>query len=114
MPAFGNALSQPVPQQTSQVAPIVNTKENTQGSAAAASTTSGTTTDSTGNGGGGVFDGIISMINSMNTGVSSVNSNGATLLKSIASSLTQLQQFMKMFKTCGSSSSTTTSTTTSM
>jgi hypothetical protein len=125
MPAFGSALSQPVPQPQQQTSPLptASTKESTTTNATTTATTAattgatntmpgsgtntnagtGTSSSSSSTGGGGFLDGIINMINSMNTGVSSVNSNSATLLKSIASSLTQLKQFMTLFKTCGSS-----------
>jgi hypothetical protein len=118
VPAFGSALSEPVPQQ--QDASVINSNKDSSVNASSAGMPSTSTTDTTGttsgatstagtapagsSGGGGLFDGILGMIGSMNTGVSSVNTNSATLLKSLAASATQLQQFMKVFKTCGAAS----------
>lgn len=110
MPSFSGALTQPVPY---NVAPSgVNDKEaNTAASASATNpttaanpaTTSANASPTSSSGGGNVFDQLSALLSALSSGLNSVNSNGSSLWKSVATTGQQMQPLMKLCKSCASS-----------
>jgi hypothetical protein len=108
VPAFSDSLSQPVPNNVSpnganEKDASTNTNPTGTTSASSANPTSSTNASSSTSSSGNVFDQLSALLSALSTGLNSVNSNGSSLWKSVATTGQQMQPFMKLCKACASS-----------
>jgi Ni/Co efflux regulator RcnB len=99
VPAFGNALSQPVPNTMTATPSRANDKETSASANPTAATT--TTSNNANTNSTNVLDQLSAMLSALSTGLNSVQSNGSSLWKSVA---TTGQQMLPLFKVCQSCS----------